>query len=66
MFEKCCHPPRKFWGLKNLDFLNIGVGKAEQDLRPAAYVPEDVQIIFEKVSKESKHAQKSTKFIVKM
>ena len=27
----------KFWGLKNLDSLNIGVGKAEQDLRPAAY-----------------------------
>ena len=27
----------KFWGLKNLDSLNIGIGKAEQDLRPAAY-----------------------------
>ena len=27
----------KFWGLNNLDSLNIGIGKAEQDLRPAAY-----------------------------
>ena len=27
----------KFWGLKNLDSLNIGISKAEQDLRPAAY-----------------------------
>ena len=27
----------KFWGLKNLDSLNIGIGKAEQDLRPAVY-----------------------------
>ena len=27
----------KFWGLKNVDSLNIGVSKVEQDTRQAAY-----------------------------